>query len=237
MPDVVKRLLRVALSKDLLLDLEDGLRAEARKAFEVVRDHTGLNKKRARESEGQLRFRMMEQRFEEVCTRHGWGPLDGGVIPHTELKVFQPFMRSELRGKGIIFGLASMPEPKAIPPKNKSRLAGVTRNYDLSPRLDLGGSGPKIGDFFVLLLVSRHREKAGHIEEIAIGIIDSKYEGFLFYERFDKFLSGHGDVPPVNPTPPMTLTPAPTVALKKQVITFVPPEAPKPEKKERSGTE
>jgi hypothetical protein len=239
MPDVIKHLLRQALSKDLLIDLEDGLRAEALKAFEVVRDHTTLNKKRARESEGQLRFRMMEQRFEAICILHGWCLLDGGVIPNTKLRVFQPFVRLEIGRKGIIFGLAAMPEPRKIPAKNMSRLSGVTVNYQLSPRLDFDGSGPKNGDIFVLLLVSRHREKAGQIEEIAVGVIDSKYESFLFYETLTTFLSGHSDVPipSAGPTLPTTPPAAAIVALKKRAIPFVPPEAPQPDKKEGTGTE
>lgn len=231
-----KNLLRKALTKNLLVDLEDGLRAEALKAFEIVRDHTGLDKKRARESEGQLRFRMMERRFEEVCKMHGGALLDGGVIPSTDLKVFQPFMRFEVDGQGIILGLAAMPEPKALPQKNKSRLAGVRLNYHLTPRLALDESGPKSGDIFVLLLVSRHRERAGQIEEVAIGIIDSKYETFLFYETLDTFLAGHADAP-VVPSQPDAPPPAPaTVALKKRVTPFVPPEA-MPEPKKETGTE
>ncbi|WP_316163740.1 hypothetical protein [Bradyrhizobium sp. SZCCHNRI20481] len=212
------------LTSNLLVDLEDHLRAEALKAFEIVRDHTNLNKKRARESEGQLRFRMMEQRFEEVCLTHGGTVLEGGVIPSTDLRVFQPFMRFEVDGKGIIFGLATMSEPQTIPNKNKSRVAGVSLNYHLTPRLDFDSSGPKMGDNFVLLLVSRHRERAGLIEEIAIGIIDSKYENFLFYETVETFLSGHADVPslpPVNPTAGAVAA----VALKAHVKPFVPPEA------------
>ena len=100
----------------------------------------------------------------------------------------------------------------------------------------MSGSGPKIGDIFALLLVSRHREKAGQIEEIAIGLIDSKYESFLFYEPFANFLSGHGDVAVVSPTPPTALPPAPTVSLKKRVTRFIAPEAPKPENGEETGT-
>ena len=131
-----------------------------------------------------------------------------------------------------------MPEPKEVPSKNKSRLAGVTFNYDLLPRLDLDGSGPKIGDIFALLLVSRHREKAGQIEEIAVGVVDSKYESFLFYELLDKFLSGHGDAPVISPTPPASPTPSASVvvSLKKDVKPFVPPEAPKREEEGGEGT-
>ena len=67
MTDPIKHRLRLVLHKDLLLDLEDRVRAEAVKAFEMIRDHSGLDKKRAREAEGQARFRMMEQGFEVLC--------------------------------------------------------------------------------------------------------------------------------------------------------------------------
>ena len=225
MADKIGTYLRRTLHKELVLDLEDRVKAEAVKAFEMIRDHSGLDKKRAREAEGQARFRMMEQGFEKsapfmVVTF--WKVRD----PHTELKVFQPFMRFEVDGKGVILGLAAMPEPKTVPFKNKSRLVGVSLNYDLSPRLDLDGKGPKIGDVFGLLLVSRHREKAGQIEEIAVGVVDSQYESYLFYEPLDKFLSGHGDAPVASPkpsAPPAAGTTAITVSLKKVVIPFVPP--------------
>ena len=226
MTDSIKPYLLPVLHKNLLLDLEDRVKAEAVKAFEMIRDHSGLDKKRAREAEGQARFRMMEQGFEDVCAFHGGNLLEGGIIPRTELKVFQPFMRFEVSGKGIILGLAATPEPNALPLKNKSRLAGVSLNYDLSPRLDLDGKGPKIGDIFALLLVSRHREKAGQIEEIAIGVIDSKYESFLYYEPLDKFLSGHGDAPITAPKSPISPEASVVVSLKKVVKRFVPPEAP-----------
>jgi hypothetical protein len=222
--------LRRTLHKELLLDIEDRTRAGAIKAFEMVRDRAGLDKRRARELEGQARFRMMEQGFEEVCGLHGGRPLEGGLVPSTDLKVFQPFMRFESEGRGVILGLAAMPDRKSIPVKNKSRLAGVSLNYDLSPRLDLDGTGPKIGDVFALLLVSRDKAKAGRIEEMAIGVIDSKYSTFLFYERLDQFLSVREGTPAARPTEAPVATPAPaarTVTLKKHPKPFVPPEAPK----------
>lgn len=228
------RLLPLALTKDLLLNLEDGLKGEALKARDVVRDHTGLkDRRRARSAEGQLRFRMMEERFEEICKLYGGKLLDGGVIPTTELKVFQPFCRFETEGQGIIFGLAAMPEPKVLPTKNKSRLAGVSINCKLAPGL-FDKDGPKMGDVFVLLLVSRDRERAGMIEEMAIGIVDSKYESFLFYEPLGKFLSGHGETPAAPASPPTP--PTPPVTLKKGVTPYVPPEAPPAEEKKNTGT-
>jgi hypothetical protein len=224
---IIRNHIRPILSKELFLDLEDRLSAEALKAFEMIRDHSGLSKKRAREAEGQARFRMMEQGFEDVCKLHGGHLLEGGVIPNTELPVFQPFMRFDANRKGVILGLASMPEAKALPTKNKSRRAGITLNYDLVPRLDFDGKEAKIGDIFVLLLVSRDREKLGKIEEIAVGVIDSKYEHFLFYEPLDKFLS-EDSAHPVSPKPPMpsATAAAPVVQLKKKPTPFVPPEKP-----------
>jgi hypothetical protein len=228
------RLLRLAVTKDLLLALEDGLKGEARKARDIVRDHVGLkNRRRARESEGQLRFRMMEERFEEVCQLYGGKLLEGGVIPTTDLKVFQPFCRFEVEGQGFIFGLAAMPEPKVLPAKNRSRVAAVKINCHLKPGLfDI--DGPKMGDVFVLLLVSRDRERAGMIEEMAIGIVDAKYESFLFYERLGKFMSGLEGAPtgPFSPPAP----PAPPVKLKKGVTPYVPPEFVPDDEKKDTGT-
>ena len=55
-------------------------------------------------------------------------------------------MRFEADGEALILGIATMPEPRALPHKNKSRLAGASLNFDLTPRLDFDGTGPKIGD-------------------------------------------------------------------------------------------
>ena len=233
MIDSIRPRLHRVLHRELLLDLEDRARAEALKAFEMVRDRSGLDRKRARELEGQARFRMMEQGFEEVCTLHGGHLLEGGVVPATDFKVFQPFMRFEVQGGGVIFGLAAMPDRQLIPGKNKSRLAGVTLNYHLSPRLDLDGRGPRIGDVFVLLLVSRDKTKAGLLNEIAIGVVNAEYSGFLFYEALEQFLSGRDDVS--EPLLPSATPPAPSpagVTLKKNVIRFVPPEAPERDSEE-----
>lgn len=224
--DLIKSHIRPVLSRELLLDLEDRVLAEAVKAFEMIRDHSGLSGKRARGAEGQARFRMMEQGFEEVCGLHGGHLLEGSVIPDTELQVFQPFMRFDTGNPGVILGLASMPEPKALPAKNMSRQAGVSVNYELVPRLDFDGKSAKIGDIFVLLLVSRDRENPGKIEEIAIGVINSDYEHFLFYERLDQFLSGEEALPPTSPEPPTppAALPPPVVVLKKRPVPFQPPE-------------
>jgi hypothetical protein len=231
----IRSRLRTVLSRDLLIDLEDRVRAEALRAYEVIRDgFEGLTPLRARGLEGQARFRICEQGFEDVCGLHGGHLLEGGVIPATDLKVHQPFMRFEHEGQGVILALASMPVTGALPLKNKSRLAGVSINYELSLRLDFDGTGPKVGDIFAALLVARDRERAGKIEEIAVGVIGSNYEGFLYYESLDCFLAGEGDVEPDVPPAPISVaeTQLPQVTLKKVMKPFVPPEASAADKEE-----
>ncbi len=212
-----------ALPKDLCIDLDDRVRAEAIKAFEMVRDHSGLDIKRSRALEGQARFRMMEKGFQEVCEFHGGLILENGIIPGSDLKVFQPFMRFESKGQGIILGLAAMPEPEMLPHKNKSRLAGVSLNYSITPRLDFDGTGPKIGDIFVLFLIARDRTSGGKIEEIAMGVIDSEYENFLHYEELASFMTGYIEKSDVLEEE-RPLQGKPGVSLKKAVKKFVPPE-------------
>ncbi|GGF36057.1 hypothetical protein GCM10011321_28860 [Youhaiella tibetensis] len=231
----IRRRLTPALTKNLLLGIEDRLHAGALKAFEVVRDHCGLkDKRRARGGEGQLRFRMLEEAFEDACLEQGWTLLEGGIIPRTDLKVFQPFLRREIDGQGIILGLAAMPEPGTLPSKNKSRSAAVNLNYYLTPRLDLDDHGPKIGDLFALLLFSRDRARGGRIEEIAVGVIDAEYDSYLFYEPLDKFLkAGKDETPEAHGLPPSNAAES-GVKLRDRVIPFVPPEAAGPD--EDTGT-
>lgn len=237
MVKLLKKALFKVLHKDLLLDLDDRTTAEALKAFEMVRDRAGLDKKRSRELEGQARFRMMEQGFQEVCELHGGHLLDDGLIPRTDLKIFQPFMRFEAKRQGVILGLAAMPDRKVLPVKNKSRLAAVSLNFNLSPRFDFDGSSAKVSDIFALFLVSRDHERAGKIEEVAIGVISSNYANFLFYEPVEKFLSG-AEVKPTSPAPAdsVPLKRASTVKLKKKATPFVPPELPKTEEDTESGS-
>ena len=101
--------------------------------------------------------------------------------------------------------------------------ARLDHTEDLQARLDLDGTGPKVGDVFILLLVARDRAVAGQIEEIAIGVINSGYEQYLHYETLPSYLQGHADesVTP-GPTP---LAPTSTVIqLKPKITPFVPPE-------------
>jgi hypothetical protein len=224
MSDAIGGRINSVLAKGLCIDLVDRITAEALRAHEMIRDHARLDGKRARELEGQARFRMAEKGFQEVCELHGGRLLEGGVIPNTDLKIFQPFMRFEKDKQGVILGLAMMPEPRTVPLKNRSRVAAVSLNFLLSPRFDFDGSGPKVGDVFALFLCSRDREKAGQIEEMAIGVINSEYNSFLFYQPLNNFMAGYADE--VSETATETEVKSPIVALKKTITPFVPPETP-----------
>jgi hypothetical protein len=191
----IRAVILETVPRELWLDLEDRHRAEALKAFEVVRKELPLNAKRSREAEGQIRFRLQEQGFEEVVRLHGGHLLVDGVLLGTDLKVFQPFARFIGPDLGVILGFASMPEPRKIPSKNKSRAAGVTLNIHLQPSLLKDEGSPQPTDLFVLFLTARDPTRAGMIEEIAVGLIGSDYKNFIFYESLDDFLSGYVAAP------------------------------------------
>jgi hypothetical protein len=197
----IRRAILDALPKHLLLDLEDRLRAEALKAHEVVRKELSLNPKRSREAEGQIRFRLQEQGYEEVVKLHGGHLLVDGVMLGTDLKIFQPFARFVGPESGVILGFAAMPEPRKVPPKNMSRAAGVTVNVRLQPSLFVDEKSPRTTDIFALFLTARDRTRAGMIEEIAIGVIGSDYKDFVFYESLENFLSGYA-ANPIDSNPP-----------------------------------
>lgn len=218
----IRKTLVEALPKNLLLDLEDRLRAAALRAFDVVQQELPLNRKRSREAEGQIRFRLQEQAYEEVVREHGGDLLVDGVMVGTDLKVFQPFARFAGSKVGIILGFAAMPEPRKIPPKNQSRAAGVTLNVSLQPSLLDDGKSPRSSDIFALFLTARDRERAGRIEEIAIGVIGSDYKDFIFYESLEAFLGGYAEVPA---TPDHGGKGGAAVKLRATRKPFVPPEA------------
>lgn len=221
--DEIKARIVSTLPRDLLIDLLDTAAARARQAHELIRDNTDLTGRSARGLEGQARFRLMEKGFQDICESHGGLRLEGDVIPGTDLRYFQPFMRFGSDRPGVLLGLASMPEARELPVKNRSRLAGVSLNYHLSPRLDLEGEGrtAKPGDIFVLFLFARDRSQGGRLQEIAIGVIGTGYQGFLAYETVEAFLEIYA--PPATGLEAMPEVP-PIVALKKTPKAFKPPE-------------
>lgn len=223
MPSDLKKRLIGTLPRDLLIDLFDMAAAKALKAFELIRDGADLDKKRANEAIGQIRFRMQEKGFVETCEKYGGVILADGVLPGVPARTFQPFARFGGESPGVILGLATMAAPGELPAKNRSRLAGVMLNCDLTPSLfDMPGD-PRPGDIFVCFLVARDRASPGVIEQVAIGVIDGAYEGFVLFEPFAKFLEDYGDddAAPGGPDGPPQ---PPLVRLKRARKTFTPPE-------------
>lgn len=197
----IRRTILETIPKEMWVDLEDRHRAEAFKAHEVVKSNLPLNPKRSREAEGQIRFRLQEQGYEEVVQLHGGHLVDDGIMPGTDLRVYQPFARFQGPTVGVILGFAAMPEPRKMPAKNMSRAAGVSLNWHLQPSLYDDPKSVRPNDIFVLFLTARDRNRAGMIEEIAVGVIGADYKDFLFYESLEDFLRGYGEgsEPPDGP--------------------------------------
>lgn len=234
--DEIKTRIVSTLPRDLLIDLLDTAAARAHQAYKLIRDNTDLTGRSARGLEGQARFRLMEKGFQDTCELHGGVRLEGDVIPGTDLRYFQPFMRFGADGPGVLLGFASMPEPRELPAKNRSRLAGVSLNYRLSPRLDLEGGGrtAKPGDIFVLFLSARDPLQGGRLQEVAIGVIGADYSGFVAYETVEAVVQAYA--PPATESEATPKLP-PMVSLKKTPKAFKPPEQPDSESADDGAAE
>lgn len=228
MLDEIMHRLVAALPRDLHLDLIDMSVARALQAHEIVRDNTDLTGKSARGLEGQARFRLMEKGFQDACELHGGRAIAGGLLPGTDLRFYQPFIRFAGEPEGVVLGLASMPMRRELPQKNQSRLTGVSLNCALTPRLALDPSDPQPGDVFALFLVARDPARAGKIDEMAIGVIDGRYKTYLFYQPIETFIAHYvSPAPPaLPPADPETTPSGRLVKLKPGRKGFRPPESP-----------
>lgn len=220
----IRRTILDTVPKELWIDLEDRHRAEAFNAHNVVKTNIPLNAKRSREVEGQIRFRLQEQGYEEVVQLHGGHLVDDGIMPGTDLRVYQPFARFQGPKVGVILGFAAMPEPRKMPAKNMSRAAGVSLNWHLQPSMFDDPGSVRASDIFVLFLTARDRNRAGMIEEIAVGVIGADYKDFLFYESLEDFLRGYGGIAEVPDGPDDPGDRGAEIRLRKTRKLFLPPE-------------
>lgn len=223
---ITERLTKL-LPRDLFLDLFDMAIAKAHDAHLIIKERTPLTGKSARGAEGQIRYRIVEHCFPEICELHGATRLQGNILSgESELRFYQPFMRFGGAKDGIVLGLASIPSKRKLPSKNQSRKAGISLNVHLTPRLELDERDPKTGDIFVLFLTARDPSRAGQIAEVAIGIIDSKYENWIFYESIEKLMARYSpeqpQPAPSDPTPPKNTSSL--VKLKKSSKPYAAPE-------------
>jgi hypothetical protein len=145
-------------------------------------------------------------------------------MPGTELRVYQPFARFQGPKVGVILGFAAMPEPQKLPSKNMSRAAGVSLNLHLQLGMFDDPKTVRRDDIFVLFLTARDRNKAGMIEEIAVGVIGADYKDFLFYESLEDLLSGYGDATGVPDTSGNPEGGGANIRLRKTRKPFLPPE-------------
>jgi hypothetical protein len=221
----LRRLIRISLPKQLLLDLVDAVRARALGAHTMIRDHADLDARRSRQVEGRVRFPMQEQSFQQICLDYGGDELTMDVLPGTDLKVYQPFMRFAAPGErhGIILGFAAMPDCSTLPTKNLSRGAAASLNYNVELRLDLDGRGPQIGDIYVMFLAAPDRQNAGMVKEVAVAVVDSEYQKFILYEDVNEFISKYSEIKPEE-TPDTPPSETFGLKLRKQPKRFVPPE-------------
>lgn len=206
------------IKQPLVIDLIDRLTQEAFRAFEMVKNESGLEGRSARELTGQARFRMMEKGFVDENVKHGGTRLDAEVMPGVGEHVYQPFFIHGSAEDRIVLGLATISEPAKLPTKNRSRGAAVQLNYRILPTLDFDGTSPKPGDIFVLLLVARDPKHGGMINEIAIGVIDALYQQYIVYVPIEKLLALYSAPTPTSSTPGGGMT------LKADPKKFVAPE-------------
>lgn len=220
----IRRTILDTVPKELWIDLEDRHRAEAHKAHDVVKTNIPLNAKRSREVEGQIRFRLQEQGYEEVVQLHGGHLVENGIMPGTDLRVYQPFARFQGPKTGVVLGFAAMPEPRKMPAKNMSRAAGVSLNWHLQPSMFDDPKSLRANDIFVLFLTARDRTTAGMIEEIAVGVIGADYKDFIFYESLEDFLRGYGEGSETPGAPDGSDDHGVQVKLRRTRKLFLPPE-------------
>lgn len=209
--------LSATLPRDLLLDLHGMTIERAQQAYDIIDKNTDLTGSEKRGTEGLLRYRMTEQGFKKICTAHAGLEIGGALtVAGTTERIYQPFMRfvGQKGQPNIILGMASMPVKGELPNQNKSREIGVQLNYHVTPRLALDAHDPQPGDIFVVFLTARDLGKPGKIEEVAVGIIESDYQSYAFYEPIEAFMARYA--PPAKEPDAVA---KPLVKLKKQART------------------
>jgi hypothetical protein len=82
----------------------------------------------------------------------------------------------------------------------------------------------RANDIFVLFLTARDRNKAGMIEEIAVGVIGADYKDFIFYESLEDFLRGYGEGSEAPDGPDSSEGGGAEIKLRKTRKLFLPPE-------------
>lgn len=151
----------------------------------IIKKHTALKPFRAARVSGQLRFALIEQGFETVGANLGAINLYQQELPGMpDALVFQPLQQFG----AVIVGYASQPKPGSLPAKNLTRGRAVQLNFAFSDHLGLDGVAPPAPTLFVSMLTTPDPANPGSVGSIEIGVIDSRYDHFMFHEPLSEFM-------------------------------------------------
>jgi hypothetical protein len=179
---------RASVPRHALIDLVDTVKAvrssAARHAFQV-----GLEGGSATQLTGYEAHKVFERKLRRIAAISGGDSQDGGLFPGTELRNFQVLARFG----SVLLARASIFEVRALPSACTTRKNGSSLNSPFSHQEELfsleRGDDPTM---FALLLTCRDKEVRGRYHEVAIGLVEPDYSGFIFYEVADSFIAGYG---------------------------------------------
>lgn len=151
----------------------------------VIQANTPLRPYRAALMAGHLRYNLIEETFERHGENMGGENLFRRALPgYPDSVVFMPL---QMFGK-VVVGFATHSGRGALPTRNLTRSRAVQLNLSFDPRFDLGDVDPALDYLFVCMLVARDPADATKVASIELGVIDPKFERFLFRESLDEFL-------------------------------------------------
>jgi hypothetical protein len=185
-----KARIRASVPRPALIDYSDTVRAvrssAARHAVQV-----GLEGGSATQLTGYEAHKVFERKLRGIAIAHGGGSQDGGFFPDTTLRNFQVLAQHGC----VLIARATIFEVRALPSACTSRRNGSSLNWPYSRQEGLfpreRSDDPTI---FALLLTCRDKELRGKYHEVAIGVIEPDYSGFIFYEDVDSFIAGYIEI-------------------------------------------
>jgi len=183
--------IRKCIPRDFLIDLLDDHDTAFRQASLATAD-LGLEKRRRIRAAGWTRFELLEQGMSNLCDLYGGFALPDGVLPGTELRLFNDcYVFGD-----VLLGRASMVEAGSLPKKNLTRSRASTLNRFrqttfLEPEASTGAKAPTV---FVLILSSRDFSDLSKPGEIAVAVIEDGYNQFSMYQRLEDFIASYDDM-------------------------------------------
>lgn len=186
----ISSLIRKNVNKDFFIDILDG-GDRAFKSSSAATKALGLTPRRRAKASGWLRYELLEQSLSDMTEMHGGIPLLDGVMPGTELRMYNPCYQFE----NVIVSRASISEPGLLPKKNLTRERGTSVNQFQQFPLELRGPLTPKADklIFVLILTARKFGDLSSAEEVAIAVIEDGYTQFSLYEPLETFIAGYNN--------------------------------------------